>query len=122
MVLGEPPYRGVDGRRLAGFRAETGQARRRVLKPGADKGVAALLTAANWVLAQLPGRVVEGQRGEFVQALSQAQNLTVAVQCRPSPMVRIYDGEGPSQRPPARSAWPSSATAKTVCSSAFASR
>jgi hypothetical protein len=34
---------------------------RRVLEPGTDKGVAALLTAAAWVVQRLPAQVVEGR-------------------------------------------------------------
>lgn len=44
--------------------------------PGADKGVAVLLTAASWVLQRLPGQVLEDQRGELVEALGQARDLS----------------------------------------------
>lgn len=59
--------------------------------PG-DRGVATLLTAASWVLQRLPGQVLERQRGELARTLSQAQNLSIVVQCGPAPAVKVYDG------------------------------
>ena len=64
---------------------------RRVLEPGTDRGVAAMLTCASWLLAQLPGRVVEHQRGELVKTLAAARDLVVEVAVAPKPMVRIRD-------------------------------
>jgi hypothetical protein len=49
--------------------------------PGADKGLAVLLTAACWVLQRLPGQVLEHQRAELVRTLAEARNLVVEVQC-----------------------------------------
>jgi hypothetical protein len=60
--------------------------------PGADRGVAVLLTAASWVIQRLPNQVLEHQRGELVKTLAASQNLTVAVQCGPASAVRVYDG------------------------------
>jgi hypothetical protein len=64
----------------------------RAYVPGADRGVAVLLTAAGWVLQRLPGQVVEEQRGELIQALGLARNLVVEVQCSPVAAVRVRDG------------------------------
>jgi hypothetical protein len=60
--------------------------------PGADRGVAVLLTAAGWVIQRLPGQVLEGQRAELIRTLGQAQNLVVEVQCSPTAAVRVKDG------------------------------
>jgi hypothetical protein len=60
--------------------------------PGADRGVAVLLTAASWLLQRLPGQVVERQRGELIRTLQQSQDLSVVIQCGPAPAVRVYDG------------------------------
>jgi hypothetical protein len=60
------------------------------LEPGADKGVAAMLTCASWVLQRLPGQVVEQQRSALVQALRDARELVVEVRCSP-PAVRVRD-------------------------------
>jgi hypothetical protein len=49
----------------------------RAYVPGADRGVAVLLTAAGWVLQRLPGQVVEEQRGELIRTLGSARNLVV---------------------------------------------
>jgi hypothetical protein len=79
-VLNDLPRTGV---RIAG----------RMFAPGADRGVAAMLTAASWVLQRLPGQVVEGQRGELIRTLSQARNLVVEVHCAPAALVRVRDGQ-----------------------------
>ena len=42
----------------------------RKLVPGVDRGVATLLTASSWLLAQLPDRVVQDRRGELVRTLA----------------------------------------------------
>jgi hypothetical protein len=60
--------------------------------PGADRGVAVLLTAASWVLQRLPGQVLKTQRPALVQALSQ-EDLIVEIRCRPTPTVRVL-GDG----------------------------
>jgi hypothetical protein len=60
--------------------------------PGRDRGLATLLTATSWLLQRLPGQVLENQRPELIRALSQSQDLVVAVRCGPPPMVRVYDG------------------------------
>jgi hypothetical protein len=60
--------------------------------PGAD-GVAALLTTASWVLQRLPGQVIEKQRPELIRTLGQSQNLIVEVECSPTRMVRVRDGQ-----------------------------
>jgi hypothetical protein len=46
---------------------------RHVLEPGADKGVAAMLTCASWILQQLPHKVVQRQRAELVRTLSHSK-------------------------------------------------
>ena len=79
-VLNDLPRTGV---RIAG----------RMFAPGADRGVAAMLTAASWVLQRLPGQVVEGQRDELIRTLSQARNLVVEVHCAPAALVRVRDGQ-----------------------------
>lgn len=63
--------------------------------PGsADRGVAVLLTAANWVLQRLPGLVVEHQRADAVRLLGEARDLVVEIRiASPAPMVRIRDGQ-----------------------------
>jgi hypothetical protein len=65
----------------------------REYRPGADRGVAVLLTAASWVIQRLPGQVVERQRAELVRTLGEARNLTVEVGITPQVMVRIRDGQ-----------------------------
>jgi hypothetical protein len=60
--------------------------------PGADRGVAVLLTAASWVLVRLPGQVVETQRGELVKTLAEARDLVVEVHTKPA-VILIRDGE-----------------------------
>jgi hypothetical protein len=65
----------------------------RAYVPGADRGVAVLLTAAGWVLQRLPGQVVENQRGELIGTLGAARNLVVEVQCSPTAVVRVRDGQ-----------------------------
>jgi len=65
----------------------------RMFAPGADRGVAAMLTAASWVLQRLPGQVVEGQRDELIRTLSRARNLVVEVHCAPAALVRVRDGQ-----------------------------
>ena len=65
----------------------------RKLVPGADRGVAALLTASSWLLAQLPDRVVQDRRGELVRTLAEAQDLVVEVAVGPVPKVRVRDGQ-----------------------------
>ena len=50
-----------------------------------------MLTCASWLLAPLPGRVVEHQRGELVKTLAAARDLVVEVAVAPKPMVRIAD-------------------------------
>ena len=65
----------------------------RAYVPGADRGVAVLLTAAGWILQRLPGQVLENQRGELVRTLGQARNLVVEVQCSPVVAVRVRDGQ-----------------------------
>jgi hypothetical protein len=62
---------------------------RRKFIPGADRGVAVLLTAASWVLQRLPGQVLEGQRAELVRTLAEAQNLVVEVEVSPAAVVRV---------------------------------
>jgi hypothetical protein len=57
-----------------------------------DGATAALLTAAGWLLAQMPERVVQHQRAELVRTLAQATSLTVEVAVGPTPAVRIKDG------------------------------
>ena len=52
-----------------------------MLAPGAERGVAAMLTATSWVLQRLPGQVVEEQRGELIRTLAALQNLVVEVEC-----------------------------------------
>jgi hypothetical protein len=44
-----------------------------------DHTVSALLTAASWLLAQLPDRVREYQRADLVKTLSRAQDLVIEV-------------------------------------------
>jgi endonuclease YncB( thermonuclease family) len=61
--------------------------------PGADRGVAVLLTAASWVLQRLLGQVVDGQRGELIRTVSQARHLVVEVHCSPAALVRVRDGQ-----------------------------
>jgi hypothetical protein len=61
--------------------------------PGADRGVAVLLTAASWVLQRLPGQVLEHQRAELIRTLHQSKALSVVVRCGPEPAVGVYDGE-----------------------------
>jgi hypothetical protein len=61
--------------------------------PGADRGIAVLLTAAGWVIQRLPGQVLEDQRGELIRTLGQARNLVVEVQCSPVAAVRVRDGQ-----------------------------
>jgi hypothetical protein len=53
----------------AGGPCTSGNAGRRYIIPGADRGVAVLLTAASWVLQRLPGQVVDGQRDELIRTL-----------------------------------------------------
>jgi hypothetical protein len=60
--------------------------------PGADRGLATMLTAATWILQRLPGQVLEHQRAELVKTLTASQHLTVEVECSPAPAVRVYDG------------------------------
>ena len=60
--------------------------------PGADRGVAVLLTAASWVLQRLPGLVVEHQRGELIRMLREARDLTVEIRIGAAPVVRVRDG------------------------------
>lgn len=60
--------------------------------PGADHGVATLMTAAGWVLQRLPGAVLEEQREELVRTLGDARDLVVEVHCRPS-IVLVRDGD-----------------------------
>jgi hypothetical protein len=64
----------------------------RAYVPGAV-AVAVLLTAAGWVLQRLPGQVVENQRGELIGTLGAARNLVVEVQCSPTAVVRVRDGQ-----------------------------
>jgi hypothetical protein len=65
----------------------------RAYVPGADRGVAVLLTAAGWVLQRLPGQVLEEQRAELIRTLGQARNLVVEVRCSPGAAVRVRDGQ-----------------------------
>ena len=65
----------------------------RQYRPGADKGVATLLTAASWVLQRLPGLVVEHRRGELIRSLNDASDLTVEVRIGAAPVVRVRDGQ-----------------------------
>lgn len=46
---------------------------------GLDRGLAALLTTASWLLGRLPGLVVEEQRGALVDAPAGAQPLVIEV-------------------------------------------
>jgi hypothetical protein len=46
---------------------------------GRDRGLAALLTTASWLLQRLPGLVVEEQRDDLVRTLAGAQPLVIAV-------------------------------------------
>lgn len=57
---------------------------------GRDRGLAALLTCASWLLQRLPGLVVEEQRGALVEALAGAQVLVIEVQ--PGIGVKIKSG------------------------------
>jgi hypothetical protein len=61
--------------------------------PGADRGVATMLTCASWILQRLPGLVLETQRAELIRTLHQSRDLSVVVRCGPAPAIRIYDGE-----------------------------
>jgi hypothetical protein len=65
---------------------------RRVLEPGADKGVAAMLTCASWIIQRLPDRVVERQRSALIRALAEARDLVVEVAVGSKPTLRIRDG------------------------------
>jgi hypothetical protein len=64
----------------------------RVLEPGVDKGVAALLTTASWVLQRLPG-MVQPDRSEVVETLAQSKDLRVMVRCSPTLAVLVFDGQ-----------------------------
>lgn len=64
----------------------------RSCRPGADRGVAVLMTAASWVLQRLPGQVVEDQRRELIRTLADARDLVVEVAIGPAPTVRVRDG------------------------------
>lgn len=57
---------------------------------GRDRGLAALLTSANWLLQRLPGMVVEHQRAEVIQTLATAP--TIVVEITPAVGVRIKSG------------------------------
>jgi hypothetical protein len=60
--------------------------------PGADRGLATMLTCASWILQRLPAQVLEHQRAELIRTLHQAKELTVEVAVTPTPAVRIRDG------------------------------
>jgi hypothetical protein len=70
--------------------AQTVRVAGRSYVPGASRGVAALLTSAAWVLAQLPERVVERQRGDLVRTLAATTPIIIEIE-QPS-MVRIKAG------------------------------
>ena len=66
------------------------------------------MTAASWVLQRLPGEVVEHQRGDLIQTLAKAGDLTVEIRIGSPALVRIKDGarllvEIPAKRPCSRS-------------------
>ena len=61
----------------------------RAYTPGADRGLAVLLTASSWLLSQLPDRVVQDRRGELVRMLAEARDLTVEVRIGAAPVVRV---------------------------------
>jgi hypothetical protein len=75
---------------------------RRVLEPASpDRTLAAVLTTASWLLAQLPDRVVQDRRGELVRTLAEARDLVIEVHCAPA-LVLVRDGDRPLVRIPAR--------------------
>jgi hypothetical protein len=75
---------------------------RRVLEPASpDRVLAAVLTTASWLLAQLPDRVVQHRRGELVKTLAEARDRVVEVHCAPA-LVLVRDGDRPLVRIPAR--------------------
>jgi hypothetical protein len=63
---------------------------RKVLEPG--EGVAAMLTYASWILAQLPDRVVQRRRGNPLKTLVDARDLVVEVHCAPA-VILIRNGD-----------------------------
>ncbi|HUL05112.1 MAG TPA: hypothetical protein VLV76_02195 [Candidatus Acidoferrum sp.] len=73
----------------------------RVYKADQDRTVMVLLTAASWVLAALPGQVVEEQRGNLIQTLAAARDLVVEVHTRPA-IILIRDGDRALVRLPAK--------------------
>jgi hypothetical protein len=68
----------------------------RTLTPGADRGIAALLTTATWVLASLPNRVVEDPgNGRGEEPRGRGRLLTGVDGARPRR--RAAAGRDPSQ-------------------------
>lgn len=62
--------------------------------PGADQGIAALLTAAGWVFQRLPSQISDAdRRADVVRTLAQARNLIIEVTYTPIPGVRVRDGQ-----------------------------
>jgi hypothetical protein len=66
-----------------------------------SRPVAALLTAASWLLGQLPDKVREDQRKALVQTLGQAENLVIEVHVKPA-IVLIRDGDRALVKIPAK--------------------